>query len=214
MTKSLLAALLLVPLCACQSAYYATMEKFGVHKRDILVDRVEEARDAQTEAKEEFQDALVTFKKVQAFDGGELEELYDELSGRYDDCKGRVETVQSRIESIEKVSKALFAEWREELDQIQDASLRAGSEQQLRETEARYEVLIASMKRAESKMQPVLTAFNDRVLYLKHNLNARAIAALQGSLVAVENDVAGLIREMEASIAEADAFVKEMDGGQ
>ena len=38
---------------ACQKAYYSTMEKFGVHKRDIMVDRVGEARDSQEEAKEQ-----------------------------------------------------------------------------------------------------------------------------------------------------------------
>lgn len=45
-------------LTACQSAYYAAAEKVGYHKRDILVDRVEDARDAQQDAEEEFQSAL------------------------------------------------------------------------------------------------------------------------------------------------------------
>jgi nitrogen fixation-related uncharacterized protein len=30
----------------CSKAYYGAMEKVGIHKRDILVDRVEGARDA------------------------------------------------------------------------------------------------------------------------------------------------------------------------
>lgn len=43
----------LLALClgGCSSAYYKTMENFGVEKRDILVDRVEEARDAQDDAR-------------------------------------------------------------------------------------------------------------------------------------------------------------------
>ena len=66
------------------------------------------------------------------------------------------------------------------------------------------------MKRAESKIQPVLSVFNDQVLYLKHNLNAQAIAALQGELVSLEENVDRLVREMEASIREADQFISKL----
>ena len=45
---------------------------------------------------------------------------------------------------------------------------------------------------------------------LKHNLNAQALASLQNELVAVETDIAGLIKEMETSIAEANAFIEAM----
>ncbi len=45
-------------LAGCQPAYYAAAEKVGFAKRDILVSRVESARDSQVEAKEEIADAL------------------------------------------------------------------------------------------------------------------------------------------------------------
>ena len=60
------------------------------------------------------------------------------------------------------------------------------------------------------KIGPVLTAFADQVLFLKHNLNAQALASLQDELIAIETDIAGLIREMEVSIAEANAFIEAM----
>ena len=52
------------------------------------------------------------------------------------------------------------------------------------------------------------------MLFLKHNLNARVIAAIQQEGVAVETEIAGLIRAMEAAIAEADAFIKTLNQGQ
>ncbi len=209
--RVLLACVALLSATACQSAYYATMEKFGVHKREILVDRVEEARDSQAEAKEEFQDALTAFKAVQNFDGGKLETVYNSLNDHYETCEDQVEEVRTRIKKVESVSQALFKEWSTEIQEIQSADLRKSSEKSLKDTEVRYEELISSMKKAESKMEPVLAAFKDRVLYLKHNLNAQAIASLKGTLTAIEGDVSKLIKEMEASIAEADAFVKDME---
>ena len=67
------------------------------------------------------------------------------------------------------------------------------------------------MRTAESKMKPVLRAFNDQVLYLKHNLNAAAIASLQGTAVQIDKDVSALIADMEKSINEANAFVANME---
>ena len=40
------------------------MEKVGIHKRDIIVDRVENARDAQADAQKQFEDALEQFGSV------------------------------------------------------------------------------------------------------------------------------------------------------
>ncbi len=48
------------------------------------------------------------------------------------------------------------------------------------------------------------------MLFLKHNLNAQAISSLQDEFASVKADIALLVREMEVSIAEADAFIKAM----
>ena len=66
------------------------------------------------------------------------------------------------------------------------------------------------MRKAESRMAPILTAFQDNVLYLKHNLNASAIGALQGELNEIQGDVQQLIQEMNAAIAESDAFINTL----
>jgi len=200
----------LVTLLGCSSAYYGTMEKLGYHKRDLMVNRVESARDAQEDAKEEFESALEKFSSVLQFDGGKLEDKYDQLKSAYDRSNARAETVRERIDSVEDVAEALFAEWEEELGQYSKASLRRSSARKLHLTRQQYSQLISAMKRAERKMDPVLTAFHDQVLFLKHNLNAKAIASLQTELGSVEAEVNSLIKDMEASIKEADAFIGSM----
>lgn len=206
------ACLIAVMLCGCSTAYYKTMETFGVHKRDIMVDKVKDASEAQEEAKEQFKDALEKFASVVTVDGGELQEKYDVLSAQLDRSEARAKAVTDRIAEVEDVSNALFKEWSRELNDYNSESLRRSSERQLIDTQRRYDQLLSAMQRAESKMQPVLVAFRDQVLYLKHNLNARAIASLQGAVVTMESDVAQLVRDMEASIAEANAFIESMEG--
>ena len=125
--------LLLLSLClgGCQQAYYATMEKFGVEKREILVDRVKDARDAQLEGQQQFKDALDELSQLLKFHGGDLQLKYEELDAEYQQSVKAAELVSSRINKVESVADALFNEWRDELEQYQSASLKSQSKQKL-----------------------------------------------------------------------------------
>lgn len=204
-------ALIAPVLSGCTSAGIAMREQLGIRKSEQLVDRVEDARDSQNAAKEQFQSALDEFMSVtnQTGKGGSLEAQYKKLQSEYDRCESRAKTVRSRIETVEVVADKLFREWQAELGQYQDANLRSLSERQLNDSKARYAQMLAAMKNAESRMGPVLTKFKDNVLFLKHNLNAQAIAGLQGTVVQIQGDVAGLVRDMEAAIAEANRFIEQ-----
>jgi len=197
-------------LGGCQSVYYGTMEKLGYEKRDLLVDNVQDARKAQEAAKKQFESALDQFIAVTNFEGGDLEKQYRKLKGEYEDSDARAKDVHKRIAEVEQVAGDLFVEWEKELGQYKSAELRRTSQRQLLDTRSRYQKLIASLKRAEKKLDPVLAAFNDRVLFLKHNLNARAIASLRTNRAAIEADIGALIADMNKSIAEADQFIKAM----
>ena len=201
----------LILLAGCSKAYYGALESIGIPKRDVMVHRVEKARDSQEEAKEQFQSALEQFSALTNFQGGDLEQTYNKLKSELDASEADANDVHKRIADIEDVSGALFEEWENELDQYSSASLRRSSENQLRETRIQYQKLIAAMKKAEAKMEPVLTTFRDQVMFLKHNLNARAIDSLKSELTAIESDVALLVQSMESSINEANAFIDSMD---
>jgi hypothetical protein len=197
-------------LGGCRSTYYAAWEKFGVEKRDLLKKRVVAARDEQQEAGQQFKDALTRLKEITGFDGGKLEKAYNELKADYDDCNSKAEAVRKRIKDMETVAADLFAEWEKESTQISTASLQASSRQQLQATRGRYEGLHTALKNAERSMAPVLTQFRDYVLYLKHNLNAQAIASLKGEATNIQSEISKLIAQMNQSIAKADEFVKTL----
>jgi hypothetical protein len=206
-----LAALLLA--ASCQSAYYSTMETFGVHKREILVDRVDDARESQQDAKEQFQTTFEAFKALTSFDGGKLETFYNRLNSEYEDSVDSAETVRGRIESVRDVSGALFKEWDAEIKEITDPALQKKSRALKSDTVKRYDQLMAAMNAASQRMDPVLEAFKNNVLFLKHNLNAQAIASLEDTSFKIEQSVSELITRMQASIDEANAFVASMSSG-
>lgn len=211
--KITLLIVLITALTGCQTAYYSAMEQVGVHKRDILVDRVEEARESQADAQEQFKDALEQFKSVVAFDGGELDKIYNQLQAEYDDSVEAADDVSSRIRKVEQVSEDLFEEWEEELDQYTNQKFRSQSAAKLRTTKVRYKELIRSLKKAEKRMPPVLNALQDNVLYLKHNLNARAIGSLKSEYKGIKSNIDLLIRDMEKAIQDSDRFIQQMEQG-
>lgn len=203
--------LLILVLGSCSTAYYAGMEKLGYEKRDILVSRVKKAKNSQVEAKEEFASALDEFISITGYSGGDLEKKYRRVESAYERSEKRAQEVKNRNDDVARTGKALFKEWGKEIKQYQNPTYRADSERKRDESIARFDELLSAMRRAEDRLDPVLREFRDQVLYLKHNLNAQAVAALKGRVKEVDFDVTRLIREMERSIAEADSFIKQMN---
>lgn len=202
---------IILMLTACTTMYLEGLEKVGIPKRDVMVYRVEKARDTQEETKEQFKSALEQFTAATRFSGGDLEATYNRLNDAYEASVSKAEEVRTRIADIESVSEALFTEWKQEITQYSSAALRQSSQRKLDTTQAHYRQLIASMKQAEAKIEPILRVFQDQVMFLKHNLNARAIASLKGELGTIQSDVSALITSMEKSINEANAFISTME---
>lgn len=205
---ALLACMLLTPL-GCQKTYYNVLEQVGIEKRELLTRRVSSAKESQEEAQEEFRDALEKFQAVTGYHGGELEKRYDDLREAYERSEDRAHDVRERIDAVENVADALLDEWHDELDKYEDRSLRRRSEVRLHDTQREVDHLLRAMHAAEKSLTPVLHKLEDRVLYIKHNLNAAALAGLDAEVPDLRDDVDRLVREMQASIAEADRFIEQ-----
>lgn len=195
-------------LGGCASAYYGAFDKAGIHKRDILVNRVEKTRDSQEDAQDEFKDALEQFGSIVTLQDTDLKQAYDKLSAEYEDSQDAAQAVTDRINSVESVANALFKEWEVEIDQYTNPDFKRTSTTQLRDTRSRYNGMMTTMRRSEQSMQPVLRTFRDNVLFLKHNLNAQAIGSLRGEFASLEDDIEVLIREMNRSISESNEFIE------
>ena len=208
--RTLLLPALALTLASCQSAYYGAAEQFGIYKRDILVDRVEESRDAQADAEEQFQSALEQLSELTNFDGGDLEDVYDDMNDEYEASVAAAEDVSERIDAVDDVAQSLFREWEAEIEEYSNARFKADSQAKLRDTRTRYDGMLTVLRGSEAKMEPVLSALKDNVMYLKHNLNARAIASLKVEFGEIEDDIEALIAEMRKAIASSDAFIASM----
>ena len=204
----LLKSLLSKPL---QQAYYQGRESLlGDHKRDLVVMQVDQACDSLRDSRDQFVDALEQFKILVRVNESPLQQRYQLLKRHYDQCRQRADQVTQRIQSIEAVSEALFTEWENEIELYSNRALKARSQQQLKKSRQQYARLLKTLQIAQSRMIPVLAAFQDQVLFLKHNLNAHAIAALRHEFVEIGLDISKLVDIMEKTITEASQFVSAL----
>jgi hypothetical protein len=208
--NTLLLLTLVFAVFGCSRLYYSAMEQVGVHKRDIMVERVQSARDAQEDAKTQFRDALEAFKSVVNVPGGDLEKKYERLNATLKKTEAEATEVRNRIDAVENVSRALFREWRREIAQYQNQAFKRSSREKYKQTQKKYRTLMLAMDKAESRLEPALRPLRDQVMFMKHNLNARAIAGLSGELEAVEIQVERLIMEMEEAIESANVFISDL----
>jgi len=204
--RTFLLILVSLGLSACgtvQKVQYSALEKVGIHKRDILVDTKTQFKSAYEELA-----GLVQIK-----DGG-LESKYKRMAKAVEASNDKAEELDDRIDSVNEVANALFAEWKQELEQYQSVSLRQASEKNLQTTRQRYGIIYQKMRESQQRVGPVLEVLQDNTLYLKHNLNARAISSISNEVLVIEDKVALLISQMELSISESDEFIKSMRSNQ
>lgn len=210
LTVATLVLFIVFAVGGCSTTYYHAMEKVGVHKRDIMVDRVEDARDSQAAAQEQFKSALQRFDAVIRLEETDLKKAYDSLNTEYEKSRQAADKVSSRIEKVESIAEDLFTEWEAELAEYQNKELRRSSKEQLRRTEQRYREMVTGMHQAEASMTPVLQIFKDNVLFLKHNLNAQAIGSLQEEFATLKGEIDIVIRKMNSAIELSNKFIADV----
>lgn len=215
--KNILIVLFALMLSACgtvQKVQYSTLEKVGIHKRDILVDRIEKTTETQEQTKQKFQSAYQELAGLINIDGQGLEKKYKSMSKAVAASEDKSTELENRIKAVNNVAEALFDEWQDELKQYQSETLKRISTNNLAQTKSRYEIIYQKMQDSHQRVIPVLQVLQDNTLYLKHNLNARAVASLSGEVIIIEDKVKALIEQMEASIDESKAFVDSLQSQQ
>ena len=197
-------------LSGCHSTYYKAMRTLGKEKRDILVQRIKDAKKDQDQTKQKLQTTMESFQALTGFKGGSLEKSYKRLNSDYESAASQADKLHDKIQSIDQVSNDLFKEWQGEINAMDNGKLKSQDSVMLRNAKTRQATYMRAMRRTEDQIAPVLKAFHDQVLFLKHNLNARAVGSLKNTSAGLQSDVAGLVQSIDASSQEADKLIASL----
>jgi Protein of unknown function (DUF2959) len=205
--------ILLLPslfISGCNSIYYAAMEKLGREKRDILVKRILTVKKDQQQTGEQLKSTLEVFKEVTGFEGGDLEKTYNRLHDSLGHCQDRAKELHNHVNSVDDVAKRMFSEWKGEINDMRNVTLKRQSQTLLINAQRQHSGYMRQMRATEAKITPVLQGFNDQVVFLKHNLNARAISSLKKTSADLDLQANDLVREINDSSKEADQYIKTL----
>lgn len=208
----------LVSFAGCKStvekwgreAKYSAWDMVGVEKRDLFKKEVEETKDSQKKSGEAVQDALTQLKAMTGFKGGDAEKQYNKYNDAYTKAEKRALELKANIKQVQNIANDLFEEWEKEIEQISTPDLKEKSRTSLNSTKSKYANLEVSLKKSEAKLDPVLKKLKDHVLFLKHNLNAKAFSALTIETVKIQKDIDSLVIDLNKSIAEAEKLTAEL----
>jgi hypothetical protein len=202
---------LILALAGCTTTYYKAMRTLGKEKRDILVSPILDAKKDQQQTKQQLQTTMESFQQLTGFKGGSLEKSYKRLNSDYEKADDQARKLHDRIDSIDKVSQDLFKEWQGEINEMDNRKLKTQSSAMLRDARIRQASYLKAMRKTEDQMTPVLHAFHDQVLFLKHNLNARAIGSLKNTSASIQDDVTVVLASIDGSMKEADNLIASLN---
>lgn len=186
------------------------METLGYAKRDLLVERIQNTRDAQIDAKREFRTTADYLARVASTSNDQLEGEYYELKRQIRRSEQRARRMSDGIDSVDAVAQALFDDWKAETGQYKSSRLKEAAAAKKVAMERQYSQLARSMQRAESATTPVLLSFRDQLLFLENNLNSRAVISIKEELPDLQRDLDSMVAEVDRSINQATDFMSAL----
>ncbi len=195
----------MVCLTGCVGGAYKSS---GQYKRDILIDRIEKARQCHERAKNQFEVVLINYSNVVDTAKGDLHDEYNKLSRQYNKTKAITKEISRRVVDVEKIGKSLFRDWEDELEGYENETIRRTSEEHLDTTRSNYLKVVHSLKDTQRRTENILKSLSDQMLFLSQNLNVGALKSFKEEITALKDDLKSLIKKMEKGIEEAEKFVK------
>ncbi len=193
-------------------AYYSAMDKVGYERREILADRLQDARASQLEAKEQLGRALSSLRRIDTVPVSGLEDLHADLKHQAGDTKDALNDLRSNIASVDSVARSMFSQWGDDLARINDDTVRRQSAAKMRETQQDYNQLSASLRDTEHRLANVVPALQDQVIVLETSLRAGIRPGKTATLQEVRDQVSSLIEDLQGSIDRTQHFIDARAG--
>lgn len=171
-----------------------------------LVAQMAQTREALQTAGEQFQATREQVTQLATCEGGDLQTMHAATITEHDNAVQAAVAMGSAIDTLEQTANTLFQQWQIETAVLTDTRLKAANEAKMTQTWQSYQELLQLMQQSDTQADTVLAALNTTVVSLQDNLNASTVAARQGELEAVANDIGALVQQINSTIVHSDAF--------
>ncbi len=205
------AAMVLLLLSGCASTYLSVWETLGFQRRDLLVARVENAREGADASVAAFERVLDDMMPIAMRDAPVADTRFAALDAAFRDAQDSARRLSSEIEQVETVSQGLFLEWESELAKSRDSDHKRNEQRELATSRQAYNTLIGQFRSAEVGFSPTLNTVRDSIRVLQRNRAEPRSQEDRNALLSLRGDVDRLASELRRAIAVANDFVRRFE---
>jgi len=207
--RTIVAGPLVAASVALLTSCAGTSEADSLKEVDTLVSRIERVHVESELAKQRVREAvdLLHFIVGPEFSGDPVL-AYGDFVAAVERSEEQETVLRSSVSSMKASATSVFSSWSEGLAVFANPNMRARSEERLRETRERYGAITASADPALDSMETLNASLRDHVLFLEHDFNPYAVAALGGEVGSVTEHASRLDANLDVCLAATLAYVQ------
>lgn len=205
------ALLAVVAPCALLSGcgLLSSERKSSLNQVDQLLSSIEGVQVESTVAKERSRAALELLEKLSRPDfAGDPAKTYSDFMAAIEASEGQAAKLSESVEPMKESAEEVFAQWTKDLEAIGNTRLRASSHVRMEETRARYEAVLTAAATAQVTFDAFNADLRDHALFLGHDFNSAAVAAIMSEVAALAERSKDLDQRLDACDAAARRYVE------
>jgi hypothetical protein len=156
----------------------AVAQDQGVKEVQQLVKRANSTVSAINDTKMQLQKTMAAYDEVLAPETKDRRGAYKKLQKEMANTEKKRATAAQKSQEMNTQADTVFKSWEGSTADIQNADLRARSEERLSQTKTRFAEIRSSGQQAVELYGPFMKSLQDQVTYLGSDLNAGAVASL------------------------------------
>lgn len=129
-----------------------------------------------------------------------------ELVRRIGASKEQSDRLRESVEPMKEAAGPYFEKWTKDLEGFQNPALRDLSRKRLEETRARYDAIVAAVDPAQEALDAMNRELEEHALFLSHDLNPAALAAIRPGVDAMKESGRRLASRLDECLIAARAY--------
>ena len=176
----------------------------GVKQVEQLIKKATAVQKSIDETKVELQKTMDAYNVVVAPETTDRKSAYKKLNKQMESTQEKRAEIPKQVDAMNVEADTLFKGWAESAKGISDPDLKAQSQKRLTDAKARLADIQADAAKAGSLYNTFMTALQDRITFLGHDLNDTAVAKLKpgdAKLTAQATDLYAAVDKVSAALA-------------
>lgn len=186
MTSQKLGSLVLSLALAASAGCASSKPGNSLVQVDQLVTSIEKVHTSSEMAQTRVIESLDSLRSLVALDfGDDVVGAYAKTEIALSESTKQLAAFDDDVKQMKEMAEPVFKKWASDLDSFTNLEMRLKSQNRLAQTRSRYDAIVMTVEPTQAAFATLHQQISDCALFLKHDLNAAACAALRPDVEAL-----------------------------